>query len=167
MMSADSRHRRRRTLLQTLCVLLWLSGLQIACPVMGGQNSGKADARDRKQVERGHLVYKRFCASCHGANLEGQANWRIRKPDGKLPAPPHDETGHTWHHPDDMLFGIIKYGVVPPYAPENYPSDMPAWGSALSDDDILAVIAYIKSRWPAETRKIQEDINAKAKRQAR
>ena len=27
-----------------------------------------------------------------------------------LPAPPHNETGHTWHHPDEMLFAITKYG---------------------------------------------------------
>ena len=115
-----------------------------------------------KQLKRGELVYQRFCSLCHGAKLEGQKDWRIRKPDGKLPAPPHDETGHTWHHPDEVLFGITKKGMVPPYAPPDYKSDMPAWEGTLRDDDIWAVIAYIKSRWPDETRKIQADINNKA-----
>ena len=115
-----------------------------------------------RQVSRGEMIYKKFCAVCHGENLEGQADWRKRKPDGKLPAPPHDETGHTWHHPDEVLFGITKHGLVPPYAPANYKSDMPAWGSTLVDGDIWAVLAYIKSRWPAETHKIQQDINARA-----
>jgi len=124
----------------------------------------RADPSDEKQVQRGHLVYKRFCSLCHGANLEGQPNWRTRKPDGKLPAPPHDETGHTWHHPDDLLFGIIKQGLVPPYAPANYKSDMPAWGGTLKDEDIWAVLAYIKSRWPAETRKVQSEINQESQR---
>jgi len=126
-----------------------------------------AENTQNKQLKRGELVYKRFCSLCHGANLEGQKNWRIRKPDGKLPAPPHDETGHTWHHADELLFGITKLGMIPPYAPENYKSDMPAWGDTLSDDDIWAVIAYIKSRWPEESRKIQTDINNEALKRQR
>ena len=122
----------------------------------------QANPDDVKQVTRGKKVYDRFCAYCHGSNLEGQANWRDRKPNGRLPAPPHDETGHTWHHPDDLLFGIVKYGFVPPYGPKGYETDKPAWGETLKDDDIWAVLAYIKSRWPAETRKIQKEINDNA-----
>lgn len=114
------------------------------------------------KLERGKLVYNRFCSLCHGKDLQGQANWRKRKPDGKLPAPPHDENGHTWHHADELLFGIIKFGLVPPYAPPKYKTDMPAWADTLSDDDIHTVIAYIKSRWPEETKKIQADINREA-----
>lgn len=124
----------------------------------------KANPDDAQQVQRGQLVYQRFCSFCHGAKLEGQPDWRTRKPDGKLPAPPHDETGHTWHHPDELLFGIIKQGLVPPYAPPNYKSDMPAFGDTLKDADIWAVLAYIKSRWPAETRKIQAEIDQDAQR---
>lgn len=119
----------------------------------------QADPENAQQVQRGELVYQRFCSLCHGAKLEGQPDWRKRKLDGKLPAPPHDETGHTWHHSDTLLFGITKYGLVPPYAPENYLSDMPAWGSTLNDHDIWAVIAYIKSRWPDQTRKTQTKMN--------
>ena len=110
-------------------------------------------------VTHGQAVYKQHCAACHGANLEGQKNWKSRNADGKLPAPPHDETGHTWHHADELLFGIIKYGLVPPYGPKNYKTDMPALGSVLNDQDIRAIIAYIKSRWTEETRKIQAEIN--------
>ena len=127
-----------------------------------GDNPVKADPNNKHQVERGQMIYKKFCAACHGENLEGQPNWRKRKPDGKLPAPPHDETGHTWHHPDEVLFGITKHGLVEPYAPANYKSDMPAWGSTLKDSDIWAVLAYIKSRWPEKTRKYQEDINIRS-----
>ena len=32
---------------------------------------------------------------------------------------------------------------------------MPAFGGALSDDEIWAVLAYIKSSWPREIRKAQ------------
>lgn len=124
----------------------------------------KADPADKKQVQRGQLIYRRFCSLCHGANLQGQPNWNKRKPDGKLPAPPHDAAGHTWHHPDEVLFGTIKYGMVPPYAPNQYKSDMPAWGTTLDDKDIWAVLAFIKSRWPEDKRKIQSEINRDSQR---
>jgi mono/diheme cytochrome c family protein len=142
-----------------LFVLLFLTTVLPDTPALAQQPELKADPDSEKQVQRGQLVYKRFCSLCHGVNLEGQPNWRTRKPDGKLPAPPHDETGHTWHHPDELLFGIVKHGLVPPYAPANYKSDMPAWGGTLKDEDIWAVLAYIKSRWPEETRKIQAEMN--------
>ena len=87
------------------------------------------------------------CASCHGRNLEGQLEWKSRNPSGRMPAPPHDDTGHTWHHPDDVLFGITKGGVAPPYGPPGYQSDMPAFGATLTDRQIWDVLAYIKSRW--------------------
>jgi len=143
---------------------LFLTTILPSIPALAQQPGLKADPDNEKQVKRGQLVYKRFCSLCHGKNLEGQPNWRKRKPDGKLPAPPHDETGHTWHHPDDLLFGIIKQGLVPPYAPANYKSDMPAWGGTLKDEDIWAVLAFIKNRWPAETRKIQAEINQESQR---
>lgn len=141
---------------------LTLPLLLLAALNVGAADQPKADPNDAQQVQRGQRVYQRFCSLCHGANLQGQPDWRTRKPNGKLPAPPHDETGHTWHHPDALLFGIIKNGLVPPYAPANYKSDMPAFGDTLKDADIWAVLAYIKSRWPAETRKIQADIDKDA-----
>ena len=104
-------------------------------------------ADDPAQIALGQKVYAQHCAACHGARLEGQPNWRERMPNGRMPAPPHDESGHTWHHTDQVLFGITKNGLVPPYAPRNYESDMPAFAGKLSDDEIQAVLAYIKRHW--------------------
>lgn len=120
-----------------------------------------AELGDSASVKRGKHIYDRFCSLCHGANLEGQPNWRSRNDNDKLPAPPHDETGHTWHHPDSVLFGIVKFGITPPYGPPGYESDMPAWGDTLSDDDIWAVLDYIKSRWPQKQRRYQEEMTEK------
>ena len=64
-----------------------------------------------------------------------------------MPAPPHDESGHTWHHPPQVLFGITKFGFVPPFAPPGYESDMPAFAGKLSDEEIRAVLAFIESHW--------------------
>ncbi|MBI3937598.1 MAG: cytochrome c [Betaproteobacteria bacterium] len=105
------------------------------------------DAGGKDQIALGRMVYEKNCAACHGARLEGQPNWQRRLPSGRMPAPPHEDTGHTWHHPDRVLFGIVKYGVVPPYGPPGYQSDMPAFQLVLSDDEIRAVLAYIKSHW--------------------
>jgi mono/diheme cytochrome c family protein len=109
------------------------------------------------QIEKGRVLYAQYCASCHGANLEGQPNWQIRKPDGKLPAPPHDASGHTWHHSDEQLFKITKLGtaaVVP-----NYATDMIGFGDKMSDEQIGSVIEYIKSTWPQRQREYQEQRN--------
>lgn len=110
----------------------------------------RADPRNAAKVSLGATVYARTCALCHGARLEGQPDWRTRLPNGRLPAPPHDASGHTWHHPDSLLFAITKNGVVPPYAPAGYQSDMPAFGGSLSDEEIWAVLAYIKKQWSRE-----------------
>ena len=112
-----------------------------------------ADSNNPLQVEVGKKIYVRICAFCHGRKLEGQANWRVRKTDGRLPAPPHDETGHTWHHPDGQLFLMTKIGIKPPLAPEGYESDMPGFKDSLSDVEIWAVLSYIKSKWPAKIRR--------------
>lgn len=118
-----------------------------------------AAASKAGQVAMGAGLYERHCASCHGANLEGQPKWRERLANGRLPAPPHDASGHTWHHPDQVLFDLIKRGVAA-YAGAGYESDMPAYAGVLSDDEIRAVLAFIKSRWPAHIRDKQAQIDA-------
>jgi len=127
---------------------------------MPDANGANADPRDPDLVAAGRAVYEAQCASCHGADLEGEPDWRARRADGRLPAPPHDETGHTWHHPDALLFGLTKYGPAAIIG-DGYESDMPGFEDVLSDDEIRAALAYIKSRWPAEILTRQERMNAR------
>nr|WP_108389376.1 cytochrome c [Yoonia sediminilitoris] len=107
---------------------------------------------DLDVVSRGTTVYQENCASCHGINLEGQPNWRSRDEDGLLPAPPHDASGHTWHHDGETLFQLTKYGVGALINDPDYASNMPIYDGVLSDDEIIAVLSYIKSTWPDEIR---------------
>ncbi len=123
------------------------------------------DPKDAALTARGQALYAMHCAACHGANLEGQADWRQRLPSGRMPAPPHDDSGHTWHHPDKVLFGITKEGLVPGrYAPPGYASDMPAFGKTLADQDIRAVLAFIQSRWSSRVWQAREEMLRNARR---
>lgn len=105
----------------------------------------------------GKALYAETCAACHGANLEGQENWRSPGADGRLPAPPHDETGHTWHHADQVLFDYTKLGGREVMAAQGmeFDSGMPGFGDQLSDQEIWNILGYIKSTWPEEIQDMQ------------
>ena len=120
--------------------------------------------KDAAVVSLGKQVYAQNCASCHGVTLEGQANWQQRDADGYLPAPPHDETGHTWHHPDSYLFLLTKYGIEEMIG-KPYPNNMPAYEEKLTDEEILAVLSFMKSTWPGRIQRQHDQINARAEAQ--
>ncbi len=118
---------------------------------------------DAVLVAEGVRVYAANCAACHGSDLSGEPgwpDWRQRKPDGRLAAPPHDESGHTWHHPDEMLFQITKLGTAGYIGDPEHPSDMPAFGEVLSDHEIAAVLSFIKSSWTGAAREANARMNA-------
>ena len=117
---------------------------------------------DKVTILLGKSVYVQNCASCHGVNLEGQKDWMSRLPDGLMPAPPHDKTGHTWHHSDKYLFMITKYGIEDIIG-QKYPNNMPAYKDILSDKEIISVLSYIKSTWPNKVKKIHDQINNREK----
>jgi len=127
--------------------------LAFSLGVLGACSDGPPTGDDAAKAALEAKVYAQHCASCHGAKLEGQPDRRRKLPNGRFPAPPHDDSGHTWHHPDEALLGITKHGLVPPYAPKDYENDMPAFADKLSDDEIRSVLAYIKSHW---SRKVVE-----------
>ncbi len=116
-------------------------------------------ARDDATVTRGRALYEANCASCHGANLEGQPDWQGPGPDGRYPAPPHDASGHTWHHSDADLIAYITLGGEAALAQMGvrFDSAMPAFGDALSQQDIEDILAYIKSRWSESERAVQSE----------
>lgn len=97
-------------------------------------------------IEIGKKLYNNNCASCHGANLQGATNWKSLDEDGHRKAPPLNGTGHTWHHADEQLHEIIKYGLGK--LVKNYQGKMMGFGDMLTDAEINSVLAYIKSTWP-------------------
>ena len=122
-------------------------------------STAPATARSEVDIIAGKQIYVEYCAACHGANLEGQEDWRSPGEDGRLPAPPHDETGHTWHHPDSLLFDYTKLGGAALLAQQGvqFDSGMPGFAEQLTDAEIHDVLAYIKSTWPERIKKIQAE----------
>lgn len=112
---------------------------------------------DTVDLAAGEQFYSENCASCHGVNLEGQDDWQSPDSDGVLPASPHDETGHTWHHGDALLFTYTKLGGEAALAEQGveFNSGMPGFGAALSDQEIWDILAYIKSTWPDRVQEVQ------------
>ncbi len=115
-----------------------------------------------RDILTGEKLYAEHCASCHGINLEGEPNWRTPNEDGILPAPPHNKTGHTWHHDNQLLFDYTRLGGEAALAERgisNFKSGMPGFMGVVSDEQIWNILAYIRSTWPSEIQEIQSAKN--------
>lgn len=110
-------------------------------------------------LAQGEAIYAEACASCHGATLKGQPNWKSAGPDGRLPAPPHDETGHTWHHSDRVLLQITALGTATVVG-NGYESNMPGFGEVYSEEELRDVLAWIKTHWPDREHGHQAQVTA-------
>jgi mono/diheme cytochrome c family protein len=116
---------------------------RVSTPISGGQ------------MQTGRALYVANCAQCHGAQAEGNPVWKTVQPDGTYLPPPHDSSGHTWHHSDRLLSRIIREGGQAVYGANGLESRMPAFGNTLGEDEIAAVLAYFKSLWGATQREFQ------------
>lgn len=111
---------------------------------------------DLETINLGEAIYATHCASCHGTNLEGETNWKIQNEDKSFRAPPHDASGHTWHHGDSTLLEAIRLGGKRLEGLNiGGTSNMPAFADVLTDEEITAVLTYIKGTWPEDIRTLQ------------
>ncbi len=93
-------------------------------------------------VDYGNDIFQQNCAVCHGSNAEGTRDWKKTDANGNYPPPPLDGSAHAWHHPLAQLARSIKEGGV------KLGGVMPPFGDKLSDQEVLAVIAFFQSKWP-------------------
>jgi mono/diheme cytochrome c family protein len=140
-----------------MLALLWVEYAFDQPRILGWLNS-----TERAELQLGQNVYQTNCAACHGTNLQGEPNWQTPGADGLMPAPPHDETGHTWHHTTELLFAITKYGIVEAANLEGYQSAMPAYEGVLTDGEIEAVLSFTKSHWPEELQEQHRRLDERA-----
>ena len=127
-----------------------------AAPALAGH---ELDGRD---TAAGAALYAEHCAACHGAALEGAPNWQTPNPDGTFPAPPHDASGHTWHHSNAQLFDYTQRGgaaIIAELGLKGVRSGMPGFGEVLTDEEIWQVLAYIRDSWPERERAAQASRN--------
>jgi mono/diheme cytochrome c family protein len=120
--------------LAALAVFFARSGALPKAPALG-----RADPANTAQVSVGQAIYASRCAACHGASQQGAA------------APELGATSQSWQLGDEWLFKVIGEGGLA-VAPTGAASGMPAFGGQLSDDQIWAVIAFIKSERASEAR---------------
>jgi mono/diheme cytochrome c family protein len=106
------------------------------------KNAAPRPKTDLGTLIQGGKLFRQNCAHCHGPLGQGHPHWNKANADGKYPPPPLDGTGHTWHHPEKVLKMIIKDGTG------NLGGNMPAWKDKLSDNEIDAILEWIKAQWP-------------------
>lgn len=143
----------RRLFLRPLALLFaaLMASLAAACAPTDPGSTVKGERFTTEQIAQGRIYYEQTCAACHGIDGQGQFPDAPLEPDatGRLGAPPHNETGHTWHHTDELLLRYITEGGLAD--PQNfYP--MPRWDSLYDREDAALIIAYIKTMWTEEQR---------------
>lgn len=115
------------------------------------------DWRNDAVVARGATLYAEQCVSCHGF-IDGPSKANEVNKIGDA-APSHGADGHTWEHPDFALVQLTKTGEVAELCRDVSESDMPEFGQALSDREIVDVLTYIKSTWSEDIRMKHDEIN--------
>ncbi len=136
--------------------LLVVTMLIIASNVVRGAD--ESPPLDPSHVRSGRVIYKQYCASCHGVRGEGAPNWQERDERGELPAPPQNSEGHTWRHSDAELYEMVSKGWRDPFNQTNRLT-MPAFRDLLSPEQILAVNTYLKTLWTRQQRQFQSEEN--------
>ncbi len=156
---------------RNLMLVIIVPALAVIGAGLGGWwKSGKAEAEislrpgDAALVSLGGKVYAENCASCHGDKLQGQPDWQTPLASGRYRAPPHNVQGHTWHHTDELLFRLTKFGPAAVIG-NGHESDMAGYKDLLSDREILAVLSFIKSTWPHEVRRNHDLLNEEVRKQ--
>ena len=135
-----------------MLVILGLAVLMIFLSTRTTPSDQSINARVSESAPAGAILYAQNCAVCHGDNLQGQPNWQQANADGSYPAPPHDASGHTWHHNDAYLIAVTTYGGAAVTGVAT--NAMPGFQNQLSDSEIVLILDYIKGTWP-------DDIKAK------
>ena len=104
-------------------------------------NTAKHDAKKwyaQSQVSQGQVLFSDHCAACHGDQGQGAENWTQPDAAGVRPAPPLNGSGHAWHHSLANLTQTVTQGR----------GTMPAWKGVLTEEEIIATLAWAQSRWP-------------------
>lgn len=119
---------------------------------------------DAASIERGQHLAKMLCTDCHAADLSGKTGWFPAGPLGSIDSP-NLTTGKGGigqeYTSDEEYVRAIRHGIDP----EGKPIFMPAVAafSSMSDEDLGAIIAYVKTAPPVDHETNGQNFNALAK----
>ncbi len=136
--------------------------LLIATLSLSATASFAAHELENRDITNGQALYAENCAACHGAQLQGQPNWQTPDENGTMRAPPHDASGHTWHHDNQLLFDYTWLGGQQSLAARGvtgFSSNMPAFQDTIIQEDVWDILGYIRSTWPEYERRLQDSRN--------
>ena len=86
----------------------------------------------------GETLYKRHCADCHGERGEGVAGIY----------PPLAGSRMVALDPPNNAVQLVRHGGFPPSTAGNpRPFGMPPFGQVLSDDDVAALLTWLRQGW--------------------
>lgn len=163
---------------------MWLLGVIMAAMFFSGMfliaNSGgfQADVYDANRVAwagggpagdtaqdpkvLGKRVYSQNCAVCHQQTGQGVP--------GSFPPLAGSEwvLGQEWHG-DNHMVKIVIHGLQGPVTVkgQTYNNTMAPWGSVLKDEQIAAVLTYIRSEWGNDAPPIGQEFVAKVREQTK
>ena len=125
--------------------LLALLAAALALSACDGGRLQPETAATKAYVKRGATLYDANCVKCHGGRTGGNLK--------DIP-PRHNANGHTWHHADQQLIDMTLNGIT--FSLED--QKMPAFKDKLSQEDVRAILAYIKTWWTEEQRDEQRKV---------
>ena len=114
-------------------IAIYLQSLPMKEPEYHLSNSPMADSG-----RQGGELYARHCAQCHGDSGEGRA--------GQFPALAGNRAINL-HNATNLVKIVLEGGYAPATAGNPQPHGMPPFSQSLSDDEIAAVLTYIRSAW--------------------
>jgi cytochrome c oxidase cbb3-type subunit 3 len=82
-------------------------------------------------------LYDTYCVQCHGVNRDGNG---LNSGDMAVKPRDHTDSKAMGDTPDDLLFKAIKNGGLS----VNKSVLMPTWGGVLTDDEIHALVKYLR-----------------------
>lgn len=116
----------RRLIPLFIALTITIASLGIAAPAPAAEAEAAKDN------------YVAFCAKCHGASgkADGPAAATLKTRPGDF-----TDCARMAKFPDDTMFNVIKNGGQA----ANLSKDMPPWNQGLEDDEIKALVSYVRS----------------------
>ncbi|ARP79663.1 alcohol dehydrogenase [Bordetella genomosp. 8] len=100
--------------------------------------STQASVREATNLRRGGALYEQHCVQCHAADGRGKGSaWPALAGNISVTAP----------YPGNVIHMVLEGGFAPATRGNSQPHGMPPFGQTLSDDDVAAVVTYVRNSW--------------------